>query len=544
LRKKEIDSLRSKATSMDELVANAGRAERDFESKQVVARSASELAAVFGRNDTFADNSRRQYFREFKKLVDAADVILEVLDARDPLGCRCVDIEERIMAESADKRIVFVLNKIDLVPHENVVAWLKYLRRFHPTVAFKCSTQQQQRARSQMAVPVELATEAQLRSADCLGADVLLQLLKNYARVRDTKKMITVGVIGLPNVGKSSLLNSLKRERAAAVGATPGVTKTTQTIKLDSNITLMDCPGIVFASGNSDDIALRNCVRVESLADPISPIGSILRRCPAPQLRAFYGIPMFRSATDFLVLIAQRRGKLRPGGVPDLEAAARQVLNDWNDGSIKYHTEPPAVEGDGDSAALVSSFAEAFNIDSLERATTLARLDAVPASSVESMLVKAEAPPTTDFLMPDAEVDGVDEDDDDDAQAVNDGKLTKDVGRAYLANSANKTAHAKAVASAFGGANVGGDLTKAQKARGREKLAAQIDGAEDAPFSFADDFFSRRTDIIDVGDGDEDGIIDIDGDDDDDDDGEEEDGDDDDDDDDDPDDDDDDLIDA
>ena len=62
----------------------------------------------------------------------------------------------------------------------------------------------------------------------CLGAETLLQLLNNYARSFNIKTSITVGVIGLPNVGKSSLINSLKRSRAAHVGNTPGVTKTLQ----------------------------------------------------------------------------------------------------------------------------------------------------------------------------------------------------------------------------------------------------------------------------------------------------------------------------
>jgi nuclear GTP-binding protein len=469
----------------------------------------SQSADLFGRDDAFADNSRRQYFREFKKLVDAADVILEVLDARDPLGCRCVDIEERILAESASKRIVFVLNKIDLVPADNVVAWLKYLRRFHPAVAFKCSTQQQARTRGQLSVAVEHATEAQRQSADCLGADVLIQLLKNYSRINDTKKMITVGVIGLPNVGKSSLLNSLKRERAAAVGSTPGVTKTTQTIKLDSNITLMDCPGIVFASGNTDDIALRNCVRVEKIADPTSPISAILRRCPAPQLRAFYGIPMFRGATDFLVLIAQRRGKLRAGGVPDLEAAAKQVLSDWNDGSIKYHTEPPAIAGDGESATILSSYSDAFNIDALERANTLAHL--APSDGADSMLIKADQPPTTEFLMANEDDDAEDaavDTGDERTLVADDGMLTAAAGKAYLNNAASKGAHARAMVHALGaGASASSTTSKAQRTKAREKLAEQLVD-DNAPFSFAEDFYAARPDIQDIDEDDDNGMVD------------------------------------
>ena len=57
-----------------------------------------------------------------------------------------------------------------------------------------------------------------MRGSECLGADALLQLLKNYARSADIKRAITVGVVGLPNVGKSSVINSLKRTRVAQVG--------------------------------------------------------------------------------------------------------------------------------------------------------------------------------------------------------------------------------------------------------------------------------------------------------------------------------------
>lgn len=87
------------------------------------------------------------------------------------------------------------------------------------------------------------------------------------------KKSITVGVIGLPNVGKSSLINSLKRCHVVNVGATPGLTRSMQEVQLDKNVKLLDCPGVVMlrSSGNDATIALRNCKRIEKLDDPISP---------------------------------------------------------------------------------------------------------------------------------------------------------------------------------------------------------------------------------------------------------------------------------
>ena len=84
-------------------------------------------------------------------------------------------------------------------------------------------------------------------SSKALGADNLLQLLKNYSRVEGSKqkKQVIIGVVGFPNVGKSSLINTLKKGRAAQVGDQPGVTKGMQHIHLDKQMMLIDSPGVV-----------------------------------------------------------------------------------------------------------------------------------------------------------------------------------------------------------------------------------------------------------------------------------------------------------
>jgi nuclear GTP-binding protein len=124
--------------------------------------------------------------------------------------------------------MVLVLNKIDLVPPEVVGSWLTVLRRSHPTIAMAASSQNHQ-----------IATQ--------VTVDALLQLLKNYARNgkhTKSKTVITVGMIGYPNTGKSSIINALKRTRAVGVSPKPSHTVAMQEVVLDRHVRLLDSPGI------------------------------------------------------------------------------------------------------------------------------------------------------------------------------------------------------------------------------------------------------------------------------------------------------------
>lgn len=276
--------------------------------------------------------SRKAYYRELKKVIEAADVIIEVLDARDPEGCRNHEIEAQ--AAAAGKKVLLVLNKIDLVPPQNARLWQRVLRREHPTILFKAGTQSQN---TNLATGATLHKKSLIQNAEmvekmtnlstAVGTENLLNVLKNYSRVENdakAKSLITVGVIGFPNVGKSSLINSLKRSKAAATGNTPGVTKQMQEIQLDKNIVLLDSPGVVLTtSEQSDSLILRSAIRVEDLVDPIRPVEALIARIEQDQLLKYYRIAAFSGVDNFLAQVARKRGFLQSGGIVNMDQSAR-----------------------------------------------------------------------------------------------------------------------------------------------------------------------------------------------------------------------------
>lgn len=397
---KDREKLKLKKRNLDGMVKDAQRKTAEFERKQEK-KSSEESHTSNGA----VEISLKTFYKEFKKVVDAADVILEILDARDPLGSRCTQMEEAILESGTNKRLVLILNKIDLVPRENVEEWLKHLRNEFPTLAFKASTQTQNTHLSRAKVPLQMASDDLLKSSHCLGADMLMKLLGNYCRNKDIKSAIRVGVVGFPNTGKSSIINSLKRAKACNVGAMPGMTRTMQEVHLDKHIKLLDSPGIVMATGTSDtSVILRNCVKLETLDDPITPVEAILKRCSKQQMILHYNIPDYKDIDEFLALLARRMGRLRKGGIPDKNKAARSIIQDWTCGKIKYFTHPPEQHTlpTHVSASLVTQMGKEFSIDDLIEVEqkTLQGLD---CKSSKHMLVESLGP--AQAIMNDSQLD-------------------------------------------------------------------------------------------------------------------------------------------
>eukprot|EP00456_Euglypha_rotunda_P026878 TRINITY_DN2156_c0_g2_i2.p1 TRINITY_DN2156_c0_g2~~TRINITY_DN2156_c0_g2_i2.p1 ORF type:complete len:403 (-),score=69.90 TRINITY_DN2156_c0_g2_i2:37-1245(-) len=299
------------------------------------------------------------------------------------------------------KRIILVINKIDLVPPEVLTKWIKHLRREYPTIAFKSSTQTKGKLGSTKA---KATKHSDLSFSGSIGGEALLQLIKNYSRSQNIKTAITVGVLGYPNVGKSSVINSLKRQRAVEVGATPGVTKTLQHVKLDSNVHLIDSPGVLFAKSEKDEgLFLRNCLKVEQIEDPVGVVDLIVKRCPMTQLCQVYSIPAYKDADDFILAVAQRRGQLKKGGIPHVRAAALAIIQDWNRGLVPFYSLPPETK-DIQSSEVVATWTTEFDSEGTlikfdEKAITEFKEKVPPASSFTVLAPQSAKKVDTDRKM-------------------------------------------------------------------------------------------------------------------------------------------------
>jgi nuclear GTP-binding protein len=291
----------------------------------------------------------KTFNRLIKKIFETADILLEVLDARDPQGCRALQLEREFISKYPEKKLILILNKIDLVPLEVVNKWKKILSNEFPTIPFKANLQHQRSNLSSGKVfSKSFETRKELvkeitQSTKAVGTDKLLELLKNYSRYEGTnmKSAITVGVIGMPNVGKSSLINSLLRRKAAGVSSKPGHTRVLKEVELDSKVTIIDCPGVITGNEDETTLLLRNVIKAEDVQDLQKAVQVIIQRIDKEFLLRFYRVADFYNFKEFLVNVGKAKGKFKKGGVVDLNLTARMIVQDWNAGKLNYYVHPP-----------------------------------------------------------------------------------------------------------------------------------------------------------------------------------------------------------
>uniref|UniRef100_H0WYX4 Nucleolar GTP-binding protein 2 n=1 Tax=Otolemur garnettii TaxID=30611 RepID=H0WYX4_OTOGA len=273
------------------------------------------------QEEIYKKGQSKRIWGELYKVIDSSDVVVQVLDARDPMGTRSPHIETYLKKEKPWKHLIFVLNKCDLVPTWATKRWVAVLSQEYPTLAFHASL------------------------TNPFGKGAFIQLLRQFGKLHTDKKQISVGFIGYPNVGKSSVINTLRSKKVCNVAPIAGETKVWQYITLMRRIFLIDCPGVVYPSEDSEtDIVLKGVVQVEKIKTPEDHIGAVLERAKPEYVSKTYKIDSWENAEDFLEKLALRTGKLLKGGEPDLQTVGKMVLNDWQRGRIPFFVKPPNAE--------------------------------------------------------------------------------------------------------------------------------------------------------------------------------------------------------
>ncbi|KAL9627884.1 MAG: hypothetical protein Q9204_006266 [Flavoplaca sp. TL-2023a] len=373
-----------------------------------------EATLTTAREPIFSKGQSKRIWNELYKVIDSSDVVIHVLDARDPLGTRCHSVEKYIREEAPHKHLIFVLNKCDLVPTGVAASWVRHLSKSYPTLAFHASI------------------------TNSFGKGSLIQLLRQFSSLHSDRKQISVGFIGYPNTGKSSIINTLRKKKVCTVAPIPGETKVWQYITLMKRIYLIDCPGVVPPNANDSeqDILLRGVVRVENVENPHVYIPAVLKKTKPQHIERTYDVRGFKNATEFLELLARKAGRLLKGGEADVDGVAKMVLNDFLRGKIPWFTAPPLLEGqeekktgiEGRKGALGEMGRKRKAGDPFTEGDAIATADeSIPNEKIpEDLIEPVIAEPTTFEIIPEnipnggSDFGGFDEDNNDELEEDSD----------------------------------------------------------------------------------------------------------------------------
>lgn len=343
-----------KVRDIEDMAGQAAAKEYDdTKDYDLVREESGEKPAV--RDWVFGAGQSKRIWNELHKVIDSSDVLLQVLDARDPMGTRSPYIEEFLRKEKPHKHLFFILNKVDLVPTWVTQRWVAILSASYPTIAFHASL------------------------THPFGKGAVINLLRQLGKLHIDKKQVSIGFIGYPNVGKSSVINALRSKKVCNVAPIAGETKVWQYITLMKRIFLIDCPGVVYPSAETDtEKVLKGVVRVELVTNPEDYISTVLERVRPEYIRKQYRIEKWEHSIDFLEQLAKRSGKLHKKGEADIGSVAKMVLNDWQRGKLPFYVAPESFEvpksRDGQAAADEDSKSEVASSESKSAETKSSKI--------------------------------------------------------------------------------------------------------------------------------------------------------------------------
>ncbi|KAI9894455.1 MAG: hypothetical protein M1814_003213 [Vezdaea aestivalis] len=308
-----------------------------------------------------------EVWRQLWRVIERSDLVVQIVDARNPLLFRSEDLERYVKEVDPQKNNLLLINKADMMTVEQREAWADYLEgegiryTFFSAALAKAANESQVDESDEGEDTEEVETshkESEDRRTRIITVDELEELFLKHAPTSlrsDHSGKTAIGLVGYPNVGKSSTINALIGAKKVSVSATPGKTKHFQTLHLSDAIILVDCPGLVFPNfaTTKADLVCNGILPIDQLREFIAPSTLVAQRLPKKFLEAVYGIQIktqhgeeggsgIPSAEELLFAYARARGFFTTGkGQPDAPRAARYILKDYVKGKLLYCQPPP-----------------------------------------------------------------------------------------------------------------------------------------------------------------------------------------------------------
>jgi ribosome biogenesis GTPase A len=229
-------------------------------------------------------------------VINRSDIILLVLDARFPEQTLNTELKDKTL----DKPIIYVLNKSDLA---NKKVLMKFKNKHRNSIYISAKEHK--------------------------GTSILLKKILEVSK----GEKATVGVVGYPNTGKSSIINALKGRKSAGTSPHAGFTKGKQLVKITENIFLLDTPGVLpYLEKDKSKLGMIGAVDPTKMKDPDLAAMELIKN--KKNLICKYYDVKESSPEKILEKIAIKLNKLMKGGKPNIDETARMVLRDWQKGKI------------------------------------------------------------------------------------------------------------------------------------------------------------------------------------------------------------------
>ncbi len=257
--------------------------------------------------------------RQMQEDIKLVDLVIELVDARIPMSSRNPDIDEL----GKNKARLILLNKADLADERQNQAWMTFFEN-----------------KGYFVVRMDARSKAQMKPVNGVILDACKEKIERDRRRGIKNRPVRAMVVGIPNVGKSTFINSFAGKACAKTGNKPGVTKGKQWIRLNKNVELLDTPGILWPKFEDQSVGLKLAL-IGAIKDEILNIDEMslelikyLQRDYADALCARYGLDTCDDPVKVLEGIAANRACIKKGGEPDFSKAAALLLDEFRFGTI------------------------------------------------------------------------------------------------------------------------------------------------------------------------------------------------------------------